>query len=156
MAQEIERKFLVVNNQWRSGAVGKEYRQGYFPIEKPTIRVRVVDNNGILTIKSSEAGVSRNEYEYEIPLDDATELLQFFCEKPFIEKIRYVVEYAGKQWEIDEFHGKNEGLVLAEIELESAEEHIQLPPWVGKEVSHDPRYYNAYLYKYPYTEWTRS
>lgn len=154
MGTEIERKFLVDGTQW------KDYpatllRQGYV-CRSPdhVVRVRTDGERGILTIKGSTHGMSRPEFEYVIPLSDADELLDGICEKPLIEKRRYLVEYGGKKWEVDEFLGENAGLVVAEIELQSEDEVIQRPEWVGMEVTDDPRYFNANLVNEPYSRWT--
>ncbi|MCB1195893.1 CYTH domain-containing protein [bacterium] len=155
MPREIEHKYLVKNDSWKTNAHGVQYRQGYFACTQPTVRIRVIDNRGILTIKSSEAGISRSEYEYSIPLHDAEEMLKKYCKGILIEKTRYKVDFMEREWTIDVFHGANDGLILAEIELNTEDEHYELPSWIDKEVSDDPRYYNAYLYKYPYTKWRR-
>jgi len=154
MGLEIERKFLVRDATWRTGARGILYRQGYLLAEKDrTCRVRVVDQVGFLTIKGQTSGISRLEYEYPIPVRDANEMLDRLCLQPLIEKYRYRVEHAGLVWEVDEFLNENGGLILAEVELEEAEQQIALPPWIGAEVSDDPRYYNANLVRHPFTKW---
>lgn len=154
MGIEIERKFLVIGDSWREGARGAFYRQGYLSTTKErTIRVRIADGHGFLTIKGETAGAARAEYEYEIPVADAREMLENLCEKPLIEKTRYTVEFTGMKWEIDEFAGENEGLIVAEIELADERVHIDLPPWTGREVTGDPRYYNSSLARAPYRSW---
>jgi len=154
MAQEIERKYLLTGDQWKSLAEGVHYRQGYLSTAKErTLRVRTIGRKGYLTIKGIAVGISRLEFEYEIPADDANQLLDELCEKPIIEKHRYKIPYGGLVWEVDEFHGVNEGLVIAEVELESADQAIELPHWVGEEVSGDPRYFNANLVNNPYSNW---
>jgi CYTH domain-containing protein len=154
MGQEIERKFLLRSDAWRAGARGKRYRQGYLCTAKErTVRVRTVDAAGFLTIKGPSRGVARAEYEYEIPVADADEMLDSLCEGPLIEKTRYRVEHEGLVWEIDEFDGDNQGLVVAEVELQRAEQAIVKPAWLGEEVTADPRYFNANLVKHPYTKW---
>lgn len=154
MAMEIERKFLVKDATWKNHALGVLYRQGYLLAEKGcTIRVRVVDQGGFLTIKGRTSGLSRSEYEYPIPVQDANEMLDRLCLKPLIEKYRYRVEHAGLVWEVDEFLDENRGLILAEVELQEEGQAIALPPWIGEEVSHDPRYYNANLVRHPFTRW---
>lgn len=157
MAQEIERKFLVTGASWRQDAAGQRYRQGYLPTDQATtVRVRTVGDRGYLTIKGPTSGVSRQEFEYDIPLADAETMLADLCPPPLIEKWRYRVTVGDHLWEIDEFLGDNAGLVMAEVELESETEDVELPDWVGDEVSHDARYYNASLAKTPYRTWAES
>ncbi|WAL60032.1 CYTH domain-containing protein [Thermocoleostomius sinensis] len=154
MAMEIERKFLVVGDAWRSLAIGVAYRQGYLLSNKHlTVRVRMAGDTGYLTIKGATDGISRTEFEYAIPANDAAELLDTLCERPLIEKVRYRIPWQGLVWEVDEFAGANQGLVIAEVELSDPEQLVSLPAWIGKEVSYDPRYYNAQLAKHPYSEW---
>jgi len=150
MGQEIERKFLVKGDAWRVGE-GVPYRQGYLnrTIER-TVRVRRVGDKGYLTIKGETHGLSRLEYEYEIPANEAEVLLDLLCEKPLIEKVRYRIPWGELTWEVDEFTGENEGLVLAEIELPSETYTFELPEWIGEEVSGDPRYFNSNLVKNPF------
>ncbi len=155
MAHEIERKFLLKDDSWR-GAVrrSERYRQGYLAnTERCSVRVRIADDRAWLNLKSATLGVQRREYEYAIPPEEAEEILEHLCQRPFIEKVRHFVEYQGHTWEIDEFEGDNAGLVVAEIELEQEQQKIPLPPWVGKEVSDDRRYYNACLIEHPYSTW---
>lgn len=153
MPLEIERKFLVKPKQWKPTVTGIHFCQAYIAItESAAVRIRLEGDNGYLTIKSSEPGKSREEYEYPIPLDDAQQLLRL-CPNPPIEKIRYQVKSKGHLWDVDEFKGKNEGLLIAEVELESETEKVILPDWVGQEVTEDERYYNAYLFRFPYTSW---
>ncbi|WP_041780115.1 CYTH domain-containing protein [Allocoleopsis franciscana] len=157
MATEIERKFLVKGDQWRSLATGIGYCQGYLSTKKGcTVRVRLVGNQGYLTIKGLTQGCSRAEYEYSIPADDAQEMLDNLCEAPVIDKTRYKIEYAGLIWEVDEFAGENQGLIIAEVELIDENQSIELPEWIGKEVSDDPRYFNANLVQYPYRQWSEN
>ena len=155
MAIEIERKFLVDGESWRENASdGHELRQGYFPTnDKCSVRVRVEQGCASLNIKSVTLGVRRHEYEYAIPLADAEEMLANFCQRPLIEKTRYRVLHREHTWEIDVFAGENAGLIVAEVELQSAEEVLALPNWVSREVSDDARYYNVRLMKHPYTKW---
>jgi CYTH domain-containing protein len=153
MATEIERKFLVKEGIWRNQESTK-YRQGYLNSAKERIvRVRAVNDKGYLTIKGITVGASRMEFEYEIPHQEA-EILLDICEKPLIEKNRYVVNEGGFVWEIDEFFGENQGLIVAEVELESENQAFPRPDWVGEEVTGDPRYFNSNLIKNPYTEWS--
>ena len=154
MPLEIERKYLLSNDDWRKLVQKKmAIQQGYLNTDKErTVRVRIKKDKGILTIKGKTTGFARLEYEYEIPLKDAQELLKL-CQN-LIEKTRFEVLYEGKLWEIDEFYGSNEGLILAEIELESEDEAFVLPDWIDKEVSHDARYYNSSLSKKPFGTWS--
>ncbi|MGH6636319.1 MAG: CYTH domain-containing protein [Gammaproteobacteria bacterium] len=154
MGQEIERKFLVQNDRWRLfGAVGVRYVQGYLANnQRCSIRVRVAGENAWLNIKSADLGVSRIEFDYSVPAAEATEILAL-CERPLIEKNRYRVLHAGREWEIDVFEGDNQGLVIAELELTAVDEGFEKPDWVGKDVSDDPRYYNVRLVKHPYKDW---
>ena len=155
MATEIERKFLLRDDGWQAKADDGEFiRQGYLAgSEKSSIRVRVTDDKANLNIKSATLDVTRQEYEYDIPLAEANELLNTLCEGPLIEKIRYHVRHGNHLWEVDVFSGDNEGLVVAEIELASAEEAFEKPDWLGEEVSNDKRYYNVCLVKHPYKDW---
>lgn len=155
MATEIERKFLVRDDSWLDDAhQGTVYRQGYLPCERTaSVRVRVAGDKAYLNIKSAALSVIRKEFEYEIPVHDAEDLLDNLCERPLIEKIRYLVDHEGHIWEIDVFEGENDGLVVAELELSSQDERFARPPWLGDEVSDDPRYYNVSLVKSPYKSW---
>jgi CYTH domain-containing protein len=154
MPQEIERKFLVKNDHWRSLGQGQYYCQGYIvATPERTVRVRVVGDQGWLTIKGASVGISRAEFEYPIPVEDALELLQTLCQPPLIEKTRYRIQLGDLVWEVDEFAQENTGLVLAEVELTDPNQEIELPEWVGKEVSDDPRYLNANLVSHPYSQW---
>jgi adenylate cyclase len=154
MGKEIERKFLLANDAWRENAQGLLFRQGYIT-SKPgqTVRVRTCNNSGFLTIKGKSTGITRLEFEYPIPLDDANSLLDQLCEQPILDKIRYLVDYKGFTWEIDEFLGDNAGLLVAEIELEAENQPFPKPPWIGKEVSGDMRYFNSSLIRNPYKYW---
>jgi CYTH domain-containing protein len=155
MAQEIERKFLVQDDSWRSAAgTGKAYLQGYLSLDSErVVRIRVKEGRGFLTVKGQRLGISAPEYEYAIPLVDAEEMLQKLCLRPLIEKVRYEVSHGGLVWEIDEFQGDNKGLIVAEVELTSVEQSVTLPTWAGPEVSHDKRYANASLVQCPFTSW---
>jgi CYTH domain-containing protein len=156
MGTEIERKFLLTRDDWRKLAGGTYYRQGYLNSQKErTVRVRTIDDKGFLTIKGISVGATRMEYEYEIPGKDANVLLYELCEQPIIEKNRYKIEFAGFIWEVDEFFGENDGLIVAEIELESEDQQFDKPDWVGDEVSGDPRYFNSNLIKNPYSSWDK-
>jgi adenylate cyclase len=157
MSTEIERKFLVKSDAWRPLATGKLYRQGYLSTKKGcTVRVRLVGNQGYLTIKGSTQGISRAEYEYPIPAEDAQAMLDNLCDRPLIEKTRYKIELAGLIWEVDEFAGENQGLIVAEVELTDENQIIELPDWIGKEVSDDPRYFNANLTQHPFSKWSEN
>jgi len=152
MAKEIERKFLLKKRSWPNENAMK-YRQGYLNSAKDrVVRVRTIDDKGYLTIKGITVKASRLEFEYEIPFQDANTLLEI-CEKPLIEKNRYKVEEKGFIWEIDEFLGENQGLIVAEVELESEDQEFPKPDWVGEEVTGEPRYFNSNLIKNPYTKW---
>lgn len=154
MGKEIERKFLVRGDTWRSLAEGTPYRQGYLNSAKErTVRIRTIGEKAFLTIKGLTVGATRSEYEYEIPLADCNAMLDTLAEKPIIEKKRYKVPFAGLTWEIDEFFGENAGLIVAEVELRSEGQAIPKPGWVGEEVTADPRYFNSNLIKHPYTRW---
>jgi CYTH domain-containing protein len=155
MATEIERKFLLKNDQWRALAgSGTRYRQGYLSTDELcTVRVRSDGRRGFLTIKGQGSGLARPEFEYPVPLADAEQMLGTLCRQPLIEKIRYEIRYASHLWEIDEFHGDNAGLLLAEVELASETQRVEIPDWVGEEVTGDPRYYNACLAQHPYSRW---
>jgi len=155
MGTEIERKFLVQNDNWRALGQGKLYRQGYLTTNPDcTVRVRIAGDQGYLTIKGATTGISRAEYEYGIPLEDAAQLLDTLCQPPLIEKTRYRIPAAkGLVWEVDEFAGENQGLIIAEIELPNAEQSVELPDWIGPEVSNDPRYFNSNLSKHPFSHW---
>lgn len=155
MAVEIERKFLVKNDTWKENAIPKHYCQGYLSRQQGrTVRVRRVESKAFLTIKGPTShGCSRKEYEYEIPVNDGQELLETLCEQPLIEKYRYLVTFAGMVWEVDEFLGENRPLVVAEIELESVEQHFEKPDWIAEEVTGDIRYYNSSLCVTPYATW---
>jgi adenylate cyclase len=155
MAKEIERKFLVRNEDWRAGEPGLRFRQGYLSSDpERVVRVRIAGDTAMLTIKGITRGVSRLEFEYPIPTADADQLLDTLCEPPLIDKTRYLRQHGGMTWEIDEFHGGNQGLVVAEIELRSEEQRFEAPPWLGEEVSGDPRYFNSNLITHPYTAWS--
>ncbi len=154
MAKEIERKFLVASEDWRALARGTRYRQGYLStVKKRTVRVRTIDNKGFLTVKGVTVGATRSEYEYEIPAADADEMLNDLCEKPIIEKNRYKIPLGGVTWEVDEFLGVNDGLIVAEVELQSEDQPFPKPDWIGEEVTSDPKYFNANLIARPFSTW---
>ena len=150
MAVEIERKFLVKNDHWRLSAdKGKNYRQAYLSRGNATVRIRTAGEKGFITIKGKTQGISRPEFEYEIPFVDAEELFSL-CTGMIITKKRFLVLHEGHQWEIDVFEGANEGLVLAEIELKSENEKFAIPDWAGAEVSNDNSYSNSSLSEIPW------
>jgi adenylate cyclase len=154
MGQEIERKFLLAGDGWRGLTEGIVYRQGYLCASKErSVRIRIAGDKGFLTIKGATIGAVRSEYEYEIPLDDARSLLNELCPQPQIEKKRYTIPFRSFTWEIDEFFGLNAGLIVAEIELEAEDQIFERPEWIGKEVTGDPRYYNAALCIEPFSSW---
>jgi len=151
---EIERKYLVTDRSCLDRLAGVAFRQGYIPTQDGgVVRVRIEGERAVLTLKGATSGIARREYEYEIPPADAHAILGELCVKPLIEKTRFIVEYDGHAWDIDVFEGDNAGLVVAEIELESAGEEFTLPAWAGKDVSHDVRYYNQRLVEHPYSRW---
>ncbi|MBQ7941960.1 MAG: CYTH domain-containing protein [Muribaculaceae bacterium] len=147
MAIEIEHKYLVKNNSYKNIATACTHIcQGYLSKDKErTVRIRITDNSAYITIKGKNTGDKRMEYEYPIPLDDARQLLDTLCIKPIIEKFRHIVKYNGNTWEVDEFRGALKGLILAEIEIPSSEYKYDIPPFVGKNVTNDSRYYNSNL-----------
>lgn len=154
MGVEIERKFLVNGTAWKTGLTGTEYRQGYLSTDPQcTVRVRLAGGQGYLTVKGASVSATRLEFEYPIPAGDAAQLLERLCRKPLIEKVRYRVRYAGLVWDVDEFFADNLGLVLAEIEIEHEDQVVELPPWVGQEVTADCRFYNACLVEQPLSRW---
>jgi len=156
MAIEIERKFLVINDDWRKQAVSSSRMvQGYLANNADTssVRVRIDGDQANLNIKSGRISIRRMEYEYPVPLEDAQYMLENMVTGPVIDKMRYFIPYAGHTWEVDEFYGNNEGLVVAEVELASEEQVFEKPAWIGDEVSHDPRYYNVNLVSHPYRGW---
>ncbi len=155
MPLEIEHKFLLKNNDWKKDIhKSVEYKQGYLISDnKRSIRIRVSNDKAWINIKSSTIGIHRQEYEYQIPLDEGLEILNTLCEKPLIEKTRHLVNCKQHTWEIDVFTGDNKGLIIAEIELTEIGETFYKPAWVDKEVSNDLRYYNNNLCKNPYKNW---
>lgn len=154
MNLEIERKFLVRDDRWKALGEGVLIRQGYLSSAPDrVVRVRVAGPVATLTIKGRTVGATRSEWEYPLPMEDAQAFLDGLCEKPIIEKRRYRIRHEGMLWEVDEFLGENAGLVVAEIELESEGQEFSRPEWVGSEVTHDPRYFNANLLRHPYSRW---
>jgi len=153
MALEIERKFLVDTARWSPSDEGTRMVQAYlsaFP--SPTVRVRIAGEKSFLTIKGRSRTIARPEFEYEIPVNDALEMIKMAISSP-VEKTRYKASIGGLIWEIDVFSGENEGLVIAEVELKTIDQEITLPDWILEEVSMDGRYYNSYLSAHPFREW---
>jgi len=158
MAKEIERKFLLLNDGWRKNAAPPRHLvQGYFDtgVNGCTLRVRSDDGRGRLTIKGRPSGFARSEFEYEIPAADVAEMLKEFCAPRVVDKLRYVVEFGGFEWEIDEYLGLNAGLFTAEIELPTEDVDFPRPPWLGEEVSGIGRYTNGALSRCPYSLWKK-
>ena len=158
MAREIERKFLVKRDAWtHDPSRGTLYRQGYLSADAArVVRVRIAGTAAYLTIKGQTAGIERREFEYPIPVADAATLLDELCLRPIIDKTRYRVPFRGHVWEVDEFHGENEDLIVAEIELQDPHATFDKPPWAGDEVSNDPRYFNSNLALHPYSRWSNA
>lgn len=155
MALEIERKFRVEGEAWRVGALGQLLKQGYLSTDpERTIRVRIEGSRAWINIKGPVKGLSRLEFEYPIPLLDGEEILQALCQKGIIEKRRYRISHKNHTFEVDEFLGDNKGLIIAEVELDDESETVDLPPWIGEEVTGDRRFYNSYLSEHPFTLWT--
>lgn len=155
MGVEIERKFLLKNNNWRVQVFeSRKIAQGYLTGNQgaSSVRVRLDGESANINIKSRELAIKRQEYEYPIPVVDAKQLLQGLCDT-VLEKTRHLVEHRGSIWEIDEFNGDNTGLVVAEIELQSEDASFARADWLGEEVSNDARYYNVNLISHPYTRW---
>lgn len=153
MGREIERKFLVRGRAWRTRSPVL-IRQGYLQLDpERTVRVRIAGRRGFLTVKGLTRGATRDEFEYPVPVEDARDMLDRLCLRPLLEKKRHVVRFRGRRWEVDEFLGANRGLVVAEVELPSERASVDLPPWAGREVTRDPRYYNANLIRRPYRTW---
>ena len=156
MGIEIEHKYLVETSLWRPAGPGTLYRQGYLSSVKERVaRVRIADELGFVTIKGESRQLTRLEFEYPIPLADAVAMLDQLCERPIIEKTRHREVFAERTWEIDVFHGDNEGLLIAEVEVASVSDRVVLPAWAGAEVSDDPRYFNNNLIKNPYKNWRK-
>jgi CYTH domain-containing protein len=154
---EIERKFLLIGESWREQVVGEPKRlsQGYLCADaEKSVRVRIAGDYATLTVKGSRNGISRLEMQYTIPVADAERMLAL-CAPPLIDKTRHIVMHDGMKWEVDIFHGENEGLRVAEVELESEDQAISLPEWAGQEVSEDSRYYNSQLSREPFSRWAK-
>ena len=154
MAKEIERKFLINLDKIGPLKNGNTIRQGYISTTDNTVvRIRITGEKAYLTLKGQNKGNTRSEFEYEIPINDAQDIMTELCSGPLVEKTRYLIVHAGHTWEVDIFHGDNEGLVVAEIELESEETAFELPHWISKEVSGDSKYYNSSLLDNPFKHW---
>lgn len=155
MAKEIERKFLLADDSWWHEVERSDRMlQGYLNDQGPvSLRARIIGPRAWLNIKSRTLGLSRDEFEYEIPLADAEHMLDQLTTGPVIDKTRHLIRHGGLLWEIDEFHGENAGLVVAELELEQVDQFFARPAWLGDEVSHEARYYNVSLVKKPYSQW---
>jgi adenylate cyclase len=155
MALEIERKFMVINDKWKDSVVSQTViKQGYLATtEKASVRVRVGGDQANINIKGTTKGISRREYEYPIPLEEAQELLDHLVTGAAIDKVRYKVRCGNHIWDLDLFRGANQGLVVAEVELSHEDEDFVMPDWVGDEVSMDTRYYNASLVQHPFCDW---
>lgn len=155
MATEIERKFRVLNDDWRSQAHARTLlRQGYLAnTQRASVRVRLAADGAWLSVKAMTPGVARAEYEVPVAVQDAREMLDRLCEGPLVEKWRHLVRFAEEEWEIDEFLGDNAGLVIAELELAAEHAAFARPPWLGAEVTHEERYYNFRLSQRPYRHW---
>ena len=154
MAQEIERKFLIQDTSIVDSLAGERLTQGYLSHDKnATVRVRIAGTTGWLTIKGKTVGATRSEFEYPVPQEDARQMLDELCGAGVIDKTRYRLPQGELCWEIDVFHGDNDGLIVAEIELPSEDTPFDRPAWLGEEVTGDPRYYNSALSTNPYTQW---
>ncbi|OQX60278.1 MAG: adenylate cyclase [Helicobacteraceae bacterium 4484_230] len=156
MGKEIERKFLVNLSLLNNLPEGSEIKQGYIPAQDVTVRIRIMDNKAYLTLKGKSKGITRSEFEYSIPINDAKAMLEELCTPPIIEKTRHKINFEDHIWELDIFKGDNGGLVMAEVELKSENETLRVPPWVTKEVSGDRRYFNANLRINPYMNWDKA
>lgn len=155
MAIEIERKFLVTSEDWKIGPPTL-FRQGYLSHDKHrTVRIRIAGDEAMITVKGLTVGMRRAEYEYSIPITDAEDMLNL-CEAPLIEKNRWFIKVRNSLWEVDEFMGENQGLVVAEIELDDESQSFDMPPWAGKEITDDARYYNSNLSIRPFKSWTQA
>lgn len=153
MGIEIERKFLVKGETWRSLGQGVAFTQGYLAgSDQAIVRVRIAGDAAYLTVKGKVQNLTRQEFEYEIPVVEAQAILRL-CHPRIVEKTRYKIYLQNLTWEVDEFVGANQGLVIAEVELTSPDQPISLPEWIAQEVSDDPRYFNSYLAQHPYTTW---
>jgi len=154
MATEIERKFKVISDEYKKIGKPLNCKQGYLNTQnEPLVRIRIMGEKAYLTLKGKNEGIRRLEFEYEIPVLDAEELLSNFCSTTLIEKNRYILTVKDTVWEVDEFLGENSGLVIAEVELLSENDNFSKPSWIGQEVSHETKYYNYKLVEHPYSKW---
>lgn len=156
MSVEIERKFLIKNNRWKKQVREAQHiTQGYIKSEDATVRIRCYknDHTAEITVKGKRDGISRLEFEYSIPYSDAREMQDQLCQTRLVEKTRHLIDYKGMLWELDEFHGDNEGLIIAEVELIDEQQKIKLPDWVGKDVSYESKYRNSRLCTRPFNSW---
>ncbi len=155
MPKEIERKYLLIDNSWKKFVVGETaLRQGYIAKSNDClVRIRISDNKAWITVKGRQISFTRSEFEYQIPISDAEELLEEFSSENQIVKTRFFLVYQEIKWIVDVFEGENSGLIIAEIELESEISDFALPPWVGEDVTTDFRYTNSNLAEHPYNEW---
>ncbi len=154
MAKEIERKFLVDLNKIGALEGGVTIKQGYISTsDKSVVRLRLIGQKAYLTLKGENQGISRSEFEYEIPVEDAHKIISELCSEGVVEKTRYLIQHANHTWEVDIFHGDNDGLIVAEIELRSEDEYFEKPSWVTAEVSDDAKYYNSSLLDNPFSNW---
>ena len=157
MGTEIERKFRVTNDSWREAVVSTaSMRQGYLAFGPPAaVRIRVADDSATVNIKGATLDIVRSEYEYPISTEEARAMLDELCQGQVICKTRHLVPWEGHTWEVDVFEGANEGLIIAELELDRPDEPYARPPWIGEEVSGDPRFLNVWLAQHPYSSWFR-
>jgi adenylate cyclase len=154
MPLEIERKFLVKLDQMELPAEGVSIKQSYInTASNITVRVRIINDKAYLTLKGENRGAVRSEFEYEVPFNEAKDIMGELCARPFIEKVRYEIPFNGHVWEIDVFSGDNDGLCVAEVEMLSEDEHVEIPSWVVQEVTDQKRYYNSQLIKMPFKQW---
>ena len=156
MAKEIERKFLVNTSKLPTLSKGHIMKQGYIPTQGITVRARISNDKAFLTLKGRATGLSRSEFEYPIPVEDAQQILNELCAHPLIEKTRYLIPYGKHTWELDIFEGENEGLIVAEIELGREDESFAKPEWITQEVSYDTKYRNSNLINHPFSTWSKS
>ena len=155
MAKEIEKKFLVDMGKLPTLPKGHIMKQGYVPTQGITVRARISDEQAFLTLKGRATGLTRSEFEYPIPVEDAQQILDELCAHPLIEKTRYLIPYGDHTWELDIFEGENQGLIVAEIELDSEDEQFELPVWTTEEVSYDRKYRNSNLVAHPFCSWNK-